>query len=364
MEFVNIFAADSGIKYKNLLFLYISAGLALVFAILFFVIRRSGKFKKGEKIYAMAYAEDTGYLKKRKAMFRVLSGFLVLFMTTSFLSMGLIFSRPYKEDVKEVQRYSRDIILCMDVSTSVCKVNENLCEELKDMVLQLKGDRFGIIVFNTTPVLFCPLTDDYNYVIEILDQIQDASRKVDDYYYHYKYSSDIAEKIDYLYTGTGETNWRGSSFAGDGLASTVLHFPKMGEEERTRVVIYTSDNDINETDGEQYFDIMEAAELCRQRDILVYGIGTTYVPRQSDLSRPIDVCMNEMKQAVELTGGSYYLENEIDSFKTIVKDIEKLSKNAAQKETYTTEQTHQEMPILFLMASMLGLFVTVKLMKK
>ncbi len=364
MEYINIFAADSGIQYKDIRYFYASCILAAVFCILFFVIRKSKKFKKGEKIYALAFAEGSSYLKGRKILYQILSVIMALFMVGAFLSLGLVMSRPYKEEVREEQKFSRDIVLCMDVSTSVCRVNAKLCRELKSVVSNLKGDRFAIVIFNTTPVLFCPMTDDYQYVLNCLDELSEGSEVIDEYVYKTEiYTDEVDYWIDRIYTGTNETNERGSSFAGDGLASTVFHFPKI-EEERTRAVIYTSDNDINETGGTQYFTIQEAADLCKKHDILVYGIGTTFVPREEDQRRPIEICMNEMKTAVESTGGAYYLENEMDSYKSIVTDIEKLTKNAGSVERYVTETHHPELPIFLLAGCFLGMFVTLKFMRK
>lgn len=363
MEFVNIFDPKNEVIYRDFRYFYGCAILATLFVILFFAIPRAKKYRKGEKIYALTFAKGESYYKRKKVYYVLLKIVASLFMVATLLSMGLVLSRPYKKEIIEETHYSRDIILCMDVSGSVCKVNEQLCQELKTMIAKLNGDRFAIIGYNTSPVLFCPLTDDYDFVNQVLDDIATGCGVMHKAWYEDIKSDDYDYWYNYLFGGTLVTNERGSSFAGDGLASTVLHFPDL-EEDKTRIVIFTSDNDVYERGGSQYFTITEAAELCLENKIKVFGIGTTYVPDPDTLQRPIEVCKQEMEEAVLLTGGEYYLESEVDSYKTIVKSIEKLSKDPGRTETFVLEHDCNELPILMLLCSLFGLFVFLRLLRK
>ena len=141
-------------------------------------------------------------------------------------------------------------MLCIDISTSVDYLNENLLEELKKTVDELHGERFGIVIFNTSPVLLSPLTDDYEFIKEQLDMI-DKSLKVrnseDD---SDLYSTDLSSMYDWLYyegyitSGTLVGNeQRGSSLIGDGLAAAACDFSDK-DKTRTKIMIFSTDNDI------------------------------------------------------------------------------------------------------------------------
>ena len=148
----------------------------------------------------------------------------------------ILTSRIIKIDTLEQDIYNRDIYLCMDVSTSVDELNLGLVGCLKDIVSNLHGERFGVSIFNTSSVVISPLTDDYQFVNNVLDTLETcfnvSLRNIDYSSYHQ----------NYLYNGTLVGNeTRGSSLIGDGLASCVFSFPNL-EEERTRIIISKKTN--------------------------------------------------------------------------------------------------------------------------
>ena len=67
---------------------------------------------------------------------------------------------------------------------------------LTETVNNLKGERFGISIFNTTSVLLVPLTDDYDYVLDSLDKIYQSIEAINDYDYSSYYI------YDYIIAGT------------------------------------------------------------------------------------------------------------------------------------------------------------------
>lgn len=64
--------------------------------------------------------------------------------------------------------------------------------------------------------------------------------------------------------------------------------------------------------------LMDAAKLCKRNHATVYGIGTKEMCSED---------REDMKSAVELTGGKFYLEEESGSFSDIVANISKQSQN-------------------------------------
>lgn len=339
-------------------------GFVLVASIVFSVIlvllhlllkKRKKPYKDGTKIYNMAFVRDNSYLKRRKRLHKLLSVFVVLSLFTGVIAAGILVARPFKSRVKKENVHSRDILLCMDISTTVDAMNESLVDELIDTVNSLKGERFGIIIFNTSPVLLCPLTDDYEFVVEQLENIKTAL----DFRMNFDvFSAGIDDYDEYLYwneyisSGTLVGNQeRGSSLIGDGLASTVYNFSDM-DKERTRIVIFTTDNDVY---GTEIFDLPEAAGLCRDNNIVVYGIGTKTMYKKDK---------EEMKESVELTGGKFYLEEEKETFTDIVNDIQSQSSSLIQGRTYMVDTEFPRAAFIAALCSVIVLFVSLRLLRR
>ena len=287
--------------------------IGLIVVILIFILIKSKKktYKQGNKIANTHFIKNTTYYQKKIKQYKtllLLSKLLCLFVI--FISFYLL-SRPYTIDKIDKKQYSRDIILCMDISSSVDNLNYELVDNLKQTVKSLKGERFGISIFNTTSVILVPLTDDYEYVISVLDQIK---KSIDTRYSYDFMSENYLYNSDYIISGTIE-GWEesGSSLIGDGLATCIFNFSKQ-EEQRTKIIIFSTDNDLQ---GTPLLTLDQAAEISKRKNIIVYGIGTIDM---------IEENKNEFKNAVLKTGGSFYLPN-TQSVKKIVDNIESTSKS-------------------------------------
>lgn len=321
-------------------------GVVVLVVLLFGSFLKKKSYAGGKKISSMYGVENTEYFKRKMRMYRVLravaTGSFIATIAISFL----LLARPYTALKENEEQYKRDIILCMDVSSSVNELNTSLVQELKDTVKQLKGERFGIVIFNTSGVMLCPLTDDYEYVLTVLDNIH-SSLTVDS-------SADEMEwvyNMHYMMDGTdvgGEE--RGSSLIGDGLATAACDFPDISED-RTRIIILSTDNEL---DGTPIFWLDEAADLCLKKKITVYGIGTNLMA---------DTDMASMKSAVEKTGGKFYLEEKSGTVGSIVDRISKEAKSLVKGRIIIKEIPWIQVPIILLCISFALQILSVKLLK-
>ena len=336
------------LKYQFIFYV----GLVIVTACIVWLVMKSRKkpYTSGKKVAHMEHLKKNAYFKRKQFFYRLYSFAWFVFALIGILASFLLISRPYKTETVDEEKYQRDIILCMDISTSVDEVNENLIKELKETVVQLQGERFGIVIFNTSPVFLVPLTDDYEFVVDQLDIIQEGLERrmsgfytnMGDYYYYEEYIS----------SGTLVGNEeRGSSLIADGLASCVYNFSEL-EKERTRVIIFSTDND---PQGESYLSLEEAGTLCKENGITVYGIGTKnmYSDREA-----------EMKSAVESTGGKFYLEEDSGSFKDIVSEIQKKSQNLVEGHHQVLETECPETLFKILLLCMISLTILTKLLRR
>lgn len=335
------------IKYHIVLY----AGLAIALFMLVFVFVKYKKAKEytgGKKIAGLICQDDEAYFRKRKILYKAGLTATLMCCILVVVSTFLLMSKPYTSKRVQDEKYCRDIILCIDISTSVDYLNENLLDKLKKTVDELQGERFGIVIFNTSPVLLTPLTDDYEYVKDQLDLIAQCLKSRNEVNLDDAFSSgyDWIYYQAYISSGTLIGNeQRGSSLIGDGLAAAAYDFSDT-DKERTKVIIFSTDNDIQ---GTPVATLDEAADICVSNKVTVYGVGTKEMTPENKTS---------MKNAVEKTGGKFYLEEESGSFSEIVSSIEKMSKNLVKVRMVNVETPELLYPfvlMLVLFAGMLGL---------
>lgn len=334
--------------------IYIAIALAVA-AFLFFAIYRPGKkgFKDGKKIAGLKYISHSKYFKFKKISFRILSGLCLLSLIASMVFTCLLVARPYYLDEYKEEKYSRDIILCMDISTSVDELNSSLMNNLKQTVKDLEGERIGIVIFNTTAVELCPLTDDYEYVLDVLDKVEDGIEVRGNYinYIFNAFDDDDWEKYEYIDTGTLINNSeRGSSLIGDGLASAAYCFTD-DDPDRSKVIIFSTDNAL---EGTPLVTTQEACDICTKKGIVVYGVGT-YLMEDDD--------EDAMKEGVESTGGKYYREDYSGSMKQIVSDIEEMSGSLVSSSKGVREIEKPELFFYLSMASVILFIVTARVIR-
>ena len=114
----------------------------------------------------------------------------------------ILCARPYRTENTSSGVKKRDIFLCLDVSYSIYELNYDIVDHLEAVVSGLQGDRFGICFFNTSSVMYVPMTDDYDFVIERLEDLKGYFQLQKDYmdnFGEYDYYYEIPEeKLDYF----------------------------------------------------------------------------------------------------------------------------------------------------------------------
>lgn len=314
---------------------------------LVFPKKKDEEYTTDSKIANTNYLKNTDYYKKKIKEYNILKRIIYLTLIGGIVASTILISRLAKVETVNIEEYNRDIFLCMDVSSSVDELNMELVDSLKKTIKELHGERFGISIFNTSSVILVPLTDDYNYVNDVLDNIKKSikannqfsysSVKDDNYFYIHKY----------IYSGTLEGNeTRGSSLIGDGLASCVYSFSNL-DEKRTRIIIFSTDNDLS---GKPLVSLDKAAEISKSKGIKVFGLGTQIMKSNDRL---------EFKNAIEKTNGKFYEQSNM-AVNNIVQDIEKTSKSLLKDQVETKEVDIPEAPFILLVISIFGFIVISK----
>lgn len=304
-------------------------GVPIILLIILIPFKRKGKYKEGKKVANTSLLEETDYFKKLYKEYKILSILGAVSLLVAIVMGWLMLARPAKIDTVSPEIHNRDIMLCMDISNSVDELNLDMCDELKMVVEELDGERFGITIFNGQAVLLVPLTNDYQYVLDALDTLKasfEASMDMDADFTSYFYNDFDAEAYHYKFEGTLADE--GSSFIGDGLASALYNFPDLeGNGDRSRMIIFTTDNELN---GEPYVTVEEAAGLCKKNDVKVFAIAPENIVDE-------DIFRSAMKS----TGGGYYKATSSKAYKQLVEDIKKTETSLSgikQTETRITDQ--------------------------
>lgn len=321
-------------------------GLLLLILLVFVKLKKPSTYKDGKKVANTQYVKEIPYYQEVIKKYKRLVNTIKILCIISIVMSLILIARPCTIDASENPEYNRDIILCMDVSDSVNELNAELVDNLKKVVDSLKGERFGISIFNTSSVLLVPLTDDYDYVLETLDNLQETLSTRNQFLDtgKAKNQDEVYYATEYIQAGTLVGNEvRGSSIIGDGLASCINNFGDL-KEERTRIVIFSTDNELY---GKEIVTLEEAGKMCKDRGITVFGIAPeTIFGRNKTV----------MKDAIEATGGVYYTEGE-KTVSDIVKSIEQRGKSLIKgnKEVKMTDKP--EIPFIMLLISSFGLLV-------
>ena len=341
------------LKYPYLLFL-----LPILIGFYLFIGKQKKDKKKVEsKIANTLFIKSTAYYKKLLRNYNIYKIVVYTSFIIAIICAIILCSRPQKIETNNINDYKRDIFLCLDVSASVDQLNIELIENLKDTVRSLEGERFGISMFNAYSVQVSPLTDDYEYVIDSLDLIEASIKANNSLIFGMYQGKDYNYVRNYIYSGTictqdqldpveygGDGSCRGSSLIGDGLASCIYSFPKLDQDDRTRIIIFSTDNAL---EGTPLVTLEKAAEIAKKKNIKVYGIGTTVMVQQD---------RKDFKSAVEITGGKFY-DQASYRVKSIVSDIEKTSKTLVETKYETKETDLPTIPFILLFISMVLIFI-------
>ncbi len=314
--------------------------IILIMILIFYLIvsKKNIKYTTGSKIANTFYLKKTNYYKKKIRQYKVIKYISTFLFISAFITSILLISRITKETTYNSELYNRDIFLCMDVSSSVDELNIELVDSLKNMVRNLHQERFGISIFNTSSVTLVPLTDDYEYVINTLNEIKNSIRINNSEYE--KYDDNLYAK-SYIYSGTIEGNkQRGASLIGDGLASCIYNFNNTNKD-RTKIIIFSTDNNLS---GTPLLSLEDAINLGKNKGIKIFGIASKNIEYENK---------KEFQNLLFKNNEKYYDHSE-STTNSIINDIEKTSKSQL-KINKTRNIDTPEIPFIILLISIIGL---------
>ncbi len=258
-----------------------------------------------------------------------------------FTCIGLIFiiislARPQSSSTrKEVQTEGIDIVLAMDVSTSMLAedLKPNRIEAAKQTAMKFIdariSDRIGLVVFAGESFTQCPPTIDHSVLKNLLKSIK--SGMIED--------------------GTA---------IGMGLATSVSRLKD--SKAKSKVIILLTDG-INNTG---FISPQTAAEIAHTFNIKVYTIGVGTLgeapyPFQTPFGvqyQNIDVKIDEgiLREIAGITGGKYFRATDTKSLERIYQEIDKMEKSKIDV-AYFTKKTEEYLP--YTLAGLIFIFLSI-----
>ena len=209
-------------------------------------------------------------------------------------------------------------------------------ETFANLTKGFKGERIGMVIFDSSAVTLFPLTDDYEYINDILNKTKAS----------FESKSYNANEYD-IYTGVNEGE--GSSLIGDGLASCVLRFDNLGTK-RSRSIILATDNYAN---GPQIVDLWEAGGLAKKNDIRVYGLN----PNDYSTTNYKEKNSTEFREVVLNTEGDYYKFDDPNAVSSIIEKVSKQEAARFKGSLVSVISDKPQIPIIIISLLTIGLFV-------
>lgn len=291
------------------------AVLVLSFLITFISVK---KYKGGRVLANADIIKEITYYKWLVIKYGIYKFIMTVSLMAAICVALFLATKPTIVRTETTEMHNRDIFICFDVSTSLDGINIEMCEQLKEFVENLKGERFGISMFNATSILVLPLTSDYEYVIDRIDMLEESI-----------IAGEGAEQVDifednetagYRFSGTLISG--GSSMIGDGLATCLYDFPALTEEpDRARLIVFITDNNLN---GIEIVNLEDACRLCAYNNVKVFGLAPDEVVNEKDFAN-----------SIYLTGGYYYNTRDDSAMDDMLEQVKKTDVNTEYK-TVTT----------------------------
>lgn len=278
------------------------------------IIAKRRHQKHGEKITGKLPLANSFRLTRLPAYQKYLQRYTWLIrgalsvVMVAVLALVILAGRPTSHSVTYPETKNRDIILCLDVSGSMVEADAELTKIYAELSKGFKGERLGMVIFDSSPITVFPLTNDYDFIRQQLEGISEAlgkGSKSDDF------KSELSRRFYDLISGVNEGD--GSSLIGDGLASCVSRFDRL-DTKRSRSIIFGTDNYLS---GNPVVTLKEAAQLAKDKDIRIYGINPADYSSSYADSQPV----KEFKEAILLTNGDYYKLDNVSAASSIIKKV-------------------------------------------
>jgi len=267
-------------------------------------------FSKNNTENVLSFSNTNFFSSKKSIRERLIYlPYLLQILSISLIILSL--ARPQTTNSWE-ETEGIDIIIAMDISGSM-EMDNKLDAAKKigiDFIKDRKNDRIGLVSFSGSSFTQCPLTTDYNSLINLFKDINPAK----------------------------EMGILDGTHIGDGIGLAVNRL--MHSASKSKVIILLTDGN---DDGKGELTPIKSAYLAASdtAKVKIYTIAIGKDQRIKDyvltnrgfryIDTIISIDSNTLKSISEITGGKYYRATDSKSLKEIYNKIDKLEKTKLKK---------------------------------
>lgn len=225
-----------------------------------------------------------------------------------------------KREYEEVITHGVDIILTLDCSGSMLsedfkpKNRLNVAKEVvKSFIEGRRNDRIGLVVFSADAITQCPLTTDYNVLLNLLEKVE----------------------VGIIEDGTA---------IGNALSLSVSRLKN--SKAKSKVIILLTDGQNNR--GE--ISPLTALEIAKTYKIKVYTVGAgtkgyAMMPVEDPIfgkryvQVPVNIDEELLQKIANETGAKYFRATDPEKLKEIYKNIDQMEKSEVKTKKYSIYKT-------------------------
>ena len=316
-------------EYPKLLWLLVIPGLMVLHYIY---------LELSERHPHLRVSTSMPWMKGGRSVMSVVRHIPFLLRTAALALIVIAIARPRSsEQIEKVDTEGIDIVLAMDVSTSMLArdLTPDRISASKDIAIefisQRPSDRMGIVVFAGESFTQCPLTTDRATLINLMKEVQ----------------------TDLIEDGTA---------IGNGLATAIARMKD--SDAKSRVVILLTDG-VNNS-GE--VSPQTAAEIAKTYGVRVYTIGvgkegmapypvmTPWGVEIQNVKVEIDEAL--LSEMAEATGGRYFRATDNTKLSEIYSEINKMEKARTTVDSFPVyKELFGKYALMALLAILLGLML-------
>ncbi len=255
----------------------------------------------------------------------------MILRTLSLLLAVVALARPIQRSRLPIETEGIDIVLCLDVSSSMLandmdrdRTRLDVAKDAaKNFISGRSDDRMGLVTFARYPDLKCPLTLDHGALKGLLSDV--ALVQVE--------GPEDA-------TGVGTAVARGAQLL-------------RGSSSKSKVLILLTDGEENVANSEALTEIapLHAAQLCEELGIKVYTIAAG-IGRRGPSGSWIKLDVRQVKVLAERTGGVFFEAKDAGAVEGVYASIDELEKASLSEPRFRIEERF--LPFLLLSVGLLA----------
>jgi hypothetical protein len=288
-------------------------------------------------------------LKKYQSRYQIGVKFAAGLFVITIIAAAFLAARPAQIIKTDERVSSRDIVLCLDVSGSTLAYDKEVLLAYQAIINGFSGERIALSIFNSTSRLVFPLTDDYqlvqskiNEALKILEPIHQSTNLS-------TIPQDKSRDIMYFLAGT-TSKTDSASLIGDGLMNCGLQFDEAPNSNRSRSIIFATDNILS---GSPIFTLKDSADFISSQKATIYGIYSGPSNMEGEENE------QEMKTVIQEHAGLYFFAKNSTLVPTIVSEISKTQQTELNPESKTAILDYPQLCLYILIIAFGGYLIII-----